>query len=306
MIGPRWTHSLKWRIVFSYSLILILGGVSTSIIGIRVTGEALLHQARQQVDHGLAAARNMYLNRLNELRRCIELLAASGHVRRAHGEGQPVLAGDYLAGVRQVRGFDFLSVTDAVGKTILRTAGPGNTGDSVAELAPVARALAGEIAAGTEIVPLEILGREDPRLEARTKIELLPTPDAPSSQPSFLDEAMVLLAAAPVIGEDGRVVAVIYAGRLLNEAADAADHGADRLVDEIKDTFFPSVRDHGRNAGAATIFQDGVRISTNVTTAEGRRAVGTAVSRDVYQAVIVAGGTWSDLAFAVNDWYITA
>ena len=44
MTAPRWTHSLKWRIVASYSLILILGGVSTSYIGIRVTGRALLHQ----------------------------------------------------------------------------------------------------------------------------------------------------------------------------------------------------------------------------------------------------------------------
>jgi two-component system NtrC family sensor kinase len=306
MIGPRWTHSLKWRIVFSYSLILILGGVSTSIIGIRVTGEALLHQARQQVDHGLIAARNMYANRLNELRQCVELLAASGHVRRAQGEGRFRMAADYLAGVRKARGFDFLSVTDAAGQTILRTTGPDNTGDSVAELAPVARALAGQVAVSTEIVPLELLGREDPRLETRGRIELLPTPDVPSSQPSFLEKAMVMLAAAPVIDENGHVIAVIYAGRLLNEAADAPDRGADWLVDQIKDTFFPTVRDHGRNAGAATIFQDGVRISTNVPTAEGRRAVGTRVSRDVYQAVMVAGGTWSDLAFAVNDWYITA
>ncbi|MBU0616984.1 MAG: cache domain-containing protein, partial [Planctomycetes bacterium] len=302
----RWTHSLKWRIVFSYSLILILGGVSTSIIGIRVTGQALLQQAHQQVDHGLAAARSMYLNRLNELRLAVELLATSGDVRHALGENQPALAGEYLVTVPQVRRFDFLSVTDATGKIILRTAGPGNTGDSATELAPVARALAGEAAAATEIVPLQVLAREDPRLETRGKIELPPTPDAPTSQPSALDTAMVLLAAAPVVDDNGEPIAVIYAGRLLNEAADAPDEITDRLVDQIKDTFFPSVRHRGRNAGAATIFQDGVRISTNVTTAEGHRAVGTRVSRDVYEAVMVAGGTWSDLAFAVNDWYITA
>jgi two-component system NtrC family sensor kinase len=307
MRAPRWTHSLKWRIVFSYSLILILGGVSTSIIGIRVTSDALLQQARQQVDHGLAAARTMYVNQLSELQQGVEFLASSGHVRRAPATSQPILAGNYLARVRRVRRFDFLSVTDAAGKTILRTAGPGGIGDSVAGLSPIARALAGEPAASTELVPLDVLAREDPQLETRGRIELVPESGAPSSQPAFLDKAMVLVAAAPVLADDGgKVVAVIYAGRLLNAATGSADADANYLVDQIKDAFFPTVRDRGRNAGAATIFQDAVRVSTTVTTAEGRRAVGTRISRDVYEAVMVAGGRWSDLAYAVNDWYITA
>jgi hypothetical protein len=68
---PHWTHSLKWRIVATYSLILIVGGVSTSMIGIRVTGRALLQQASQQVDHGLSVARTVYRNRLDELQLCV-------------------------------------------------------------------------------------------------------------------------------------------------------------------------------------------------------------------------------------------
>jgi len=49
-----------------------------------------------------------------------------------------------------------------------------------------------------------------------------------------------------------------------------------------------------------------VRISTNVTAENGARAIGTRVSRDVYNQVIEKGIPWINRAFVVRDWYITA
>lgn len=307
MRAPRWTHSLKWRIVASYSLILILGGVSTSTIGIRVTGHAFLQQAQQQVEHSLSAARMIYSNRLNELRQCVGLLASGSRIRNALTAGQPAAVSDYLTTVRQRTGLDFLSITDDSGNTILRTTGPGATGESVLSLAPIAQALNGEPAASTEIVPLEMLGAEDPALAARASIELIQTPKARPKAETHLSSGMALLAAAPVTDEAGRILAVVYAGHLLNECDTSADQ-PDRhpIVDQIKETMFPSVHLQGQHAGAATIFQDDVRVNTNVMTAEGRRALGTRVSREVYDAVMIQGQTWSDRAFVVNDWYISA
>ncbi len=304
---PRWTHSLKWRIVATYSLILIVGGVSTSTIGIRVTGRALLEQAHQQVDHGLSVARTIYRNRLDQLRDCVELLAPSVRVRDALHEDRRAAAAEHLTSIRRHRQLDFLSLADSTGTVVLRTAGPGSTGDFVGGLAPVAQALKGQVAASTEILPLTTLNAEDPALAARAALEFVPTPKARPKEERRLDSGMVLVAAAPVTDEDGRVIAVLYAGQLLNESDAAADSpGAHGIVDQIKDTMFPTLRFQGRPAGAATIFQDDVRITTNVMTAEGRRALGTRVSREVYDAVMTQGKTWGDLAFVVNDWYISA
>ena len=304
---PRWTYSLKWRIVASYSLILIAGGVSTAIIGIRVTGSALLQQAQHQVDTGLSHARTIHLNRLTELRQCVELLATSRRVRGALTGDEPAAARDFVRSMQRARGLDFLSIADAAGQVGFRTTGTGITGDTVADLTPIARALDGEPAVGTELLGRARLEREDPALAARIRIERVePTPTG--SQPEKAAEAgLVLLAAAPVKDQEGRVVAVLYTGELLNETDTSPDSvEAHEIVDEIKDELFPSLEFQGRPAGAATIFQDDLRITTNVLTAEGHRALGTHVSREVYEAVMVQGKTWHDRAFVVDDWYISA
>ena len=49
-----------------------------------------------------------------------------------------------------------------------------------------------------------------------------------------------------------------------------------------------------------------MRVSTNVMNADGQRAVGTIVSKEVYDQVIVKGQDWFGRAFVVNDWYISS
>ena len=62
----------------------------------------------------------------------------------------------------------------------------------------------------------------------------------------------------------------------------------------------------GKDIGTATIFQDDVRISTNVKNQDGSRAIGTRIAEDVYNQVIKQGNPWIGRAYVVNDWYITA
>jgi PAS domain S-box-containing protein len=70
--------------------------------------------------------------------------------------------------------------------------------------------------------------------------------------------------------------------------------------------------DNVRNmvGGTATVFQvldgEAVRISTNVITNEGERAVGTTVSQPVYDTVVNNGETFYGRAWVVNAWYLTA
>jgi two-component system NtrC family sensor kinase len=104
---------------------------------------------------------------------------------------------------------------------------------------------------------------------------------------------LLLVAAAPVRGADGRVVGVLQAGLILN--------GDSRVVDTVTRTVFD--REGG---GAATIFLGDVRIATNVRNAAGDRAVGTLMSREVARVVLEQGERWSDRAFVLSDWFISA
>ena len=307
MKAPRWTQSLRSRIVVSYSLILILGGVSTSLIGIHVTGRALFEHGRQQMVYGLSAARSIYAHRLQELRQSVELLASSGRLQTALAASRPEDAAAYLTGVREERGLAFLSVADSTGRVIVRTSGPRITGDRVAGIAPIDQALQGKSAASTEIIPYDVLLAEDPALAKRAVIKLVPTAEARPTDRRALRTGMVLLAAAPATDETGRIIAVVYAGRLLSHpGTDLAAGGADRIVEEIHATLSPRSQARGQRAGTATIFQDDVRTATNVTTAEGRSAVGTRASQEVYDAVMVRDQPWIGRTFAVDNWYITA
>ncbi len=78
------------------------------------------------------------------------------------------------------------------------------------------------------------------------------------------------------------------------------------IVDKIRTTVFKGESYKGQQLGTATIFQDDVRISTNVRNADGSRAIGTRVSAEVAEAVLKRGDTWRSRAFVVNEWYISA
>jgi two-component system NtrC family sensor kinase len=69
---------------------------------------------------------------------------------------------------------------------------------------------------------------------------------------------------------------------------------------------YQAVKYEGKDIGTATIFQGDLRISTNVLRADGTRAIGTRVSQEVYEQVLVKGLPWIDRAFVVNNWYISA
>ena len=194
-------------------------------------------------------------------------------------------------------GLDTLTLTDAQGKVILRTHHPFQTGDSQAGDLLVARAMKGEAAASTVIVPREELQKEGSDLAERAFTLFVPTPKAREVPADRETSGMMLKAAAPIWDESGRLAGVLYGGVLLNRNY--------QIVDQVKDLLYGEGRYQGKEMGTATIFQGDLRISTNVRDEHGNRAIGTRVSEEVYQAVVGKEQRWLDRAFVVHDWYIT-
>jgi two-component system NtrC family sensor kinase len=126
---------------------------------------------------------------------------------------------------------------------------------------------------------------------------LLPTKMASPRPESEEFSGMVLAAAVPIF-DAGNFRGVLYGGVLLNRNRE--------IVDRVRDTVFQNEIYKGRSIGTATIFLKDIRISTNVLNPDGNRAIGTVASEEVTNHVLTEGKKWTDRAFVVNDWYITA
>ena len=152
--------------------------------------------------------------------------------------------------------------------------------------------------ASTEILSERDLIKEGEELTERAYIKVIATPESNSIHKDAETSGMFIMAAAPVLGDEGKILGVLYGGRLLNHN--------NTVVDKIRDTIYENEKFNGKDVGVVTIFQNGIRISTNVKTETGNRAIGTLVSEDVYINVLLEGKSLSKILFAVNDWYITA
>jgi two-component system, NtrC family, sensor kinase len=155
-----------------------------------------------------------------------------------------------------------------------------------------------EPVAATCLLRAEDLRKESPALAERAYFKFIPTPMARVRPETEETGGMMLKAAAPILGPQKNVIGVIYGGVLLNRNFE--------LVDKIKQTVFQDLQYKGKDIGTATLFQDDLRISTNVKDQDGSRAIGTRVSEDVYSRVVREGRPWIGRAFVVNHWYISA
>lgn len=146
----------------------------------------------------------------------------------------------------------------------------------------------GQPFSAAEIIPAEVLGWLG--LEDQAHITLLDTPKAAPEpyDPREGTAGLVLMGAAPVISEEGQRIGSVLVGHLFNQ-----DY---TLVDRIKEV---------AGVDTATIFFGDLRVSTNVEDEAGNRAIGTRVSQEVYDQVLVGGQEFTGPAYVVNQWYIT-
>jgi two-component system NtrC family sensor kinase len=291
-------RSLKARLILSYLLILAVGGLVTSIVGSWIVSSTIMRQAHRSVDHDLATARTIYDQQLRTLERTVHLSASGTTIPQFLSTADRTSLFAYLDWMRKDTGFDFLTLTDSSGRAILRVSQPNRTGDDVSTIPVVRAALSGRLAAATEILSAQLLDNEGPQLRARAYFHIVPTPKAKPIDKTEETSGMVLIAAAPVRGAAGRILGVLYGGVLLNRNF--------AIVDRVFELVFKGERFENQDVGSVTVFQNDLRISTNVKTAAGERALGTRVSEEVYDAVLGRGEGWRSSAFVVRDWYISA
>lgn len=291
--------TIQTKLIRSFVLAILLPSLVAAIVGVLMIRHQVYVQAQARVNSDLEAAKEIYANSLTRLQDALRIHATRMVIYGALDRGDPSGLSTEMQRIRLVEGLDVLTVTDRLGRVFHRTQNPDAAGDDRSSDALVRGVLRGRASvAGSEIVPWPVLRKESPGLAEKARMDITPTPKARPSSETLMTSGMMLLAAAPVFTPDGRFLGVLYGGVLLNRNFD--------LVDKIQKVVFKDEAYGGQLVGTATIFQDDVRISTNVKNLDGTRAITTRVSALVAEEVLRAGRTWRGRAFVVNDWYISA
>ena len=281
--------TLRGKLTFATVTLMVAILLLVSLAFTYLINAWIVDEAQDKVRQDLGSARAEYRNELDRLRMVIRFSArlSSGH-RRAE------LAAE-LAGLRQSEGLDFLALVDAERNVILRAGQPLSGATPLARELSVfhVSALAGEERFTTLLLSPVSLEAENPELATRARI---PFPDSAGEDSE--ERGLVLLASSPWRDADGRIAGMLYGGVLLNNNL--------ALVDRLRQIIYGEETFAGRQLGSATIFLDDVRVATTIRLGDGTRALGTAVSDEVAQAVLVDKRSWFDRAKVVDQWYLTA
>ncbi len=306
---------LQGRLVAGFLVATCLTGSIAAITNIWTINRSTIAEVQNRVGQDINAAQLIYNSTLDQMATQIQFAVEAydlyeyiSRPDRRVLENLGVLVGNKAGPLQIVNrqedypeshsGLDMLTLADAGGKVIYRAGNPGRRGDSLMWDPVVMNCLTGGIpVSSTELVPIEKILIENPDLSGRVGIEIVKTPLSAEIGEKRLSDCMVMKAAYPILDKHNVVVGVLVGGILLN--------GDSTIVDKIKATVYRGEKYKGRDMGVATIFQGGVRIATNVMMSDGRRAVGTTISKTVYDRVIKEGKDWAGRAFVVNDWFIT-
>jgi two-component system, NtrC family, sensor kinase len=290
---------ITYKLVASFLLISISSNIIFTIAGISFIGNRIISEAQERVRTDLNSAREIYLGDLRHISDVVRITSRRPILQDFLNSGLTDTIQSDLINTRNNEGLDILTVTDKYGNVVLRTNYPYNTGDNIAENDLINAVLSGkEAVASTSIISAEFLQKESQSLADRAYFVFTDTPMARLRQESEEKTGMVQAVAAPVFNGQNDLIGVLYGAVLINRNYE--------IVDRIKHTVFQGVIYKGEDIGTATIFQDDVRISTNVMNEKGGRAIGTRVAEDVYDQVIVNGLQWIGRAYVVNNWRITA
>jgi two-component system NtrC family sensor kinase len=291
--------SIQSRLVRDFSVAIVIPAVITAFVGVRTIQQRVFAQAQAQVNSDLELMKVIYQDHLDRLKDALRIHATRMIVYGAlSGRGTSELGAE-MDRIRLAENLDVLTLVDASGRVFYRTRNPGRQDEGPLDEELVRLVLASRApVAATGIASRDELERDSLDLVRQASMELTPTPRARVDGKTRLDSGLMLKGAAPVFTPGGRLVGVLFGGLLLTRN--------NELVDRITRTVFKEELYQGRAVGTATIFQDDVRVSTNVRNQDGTRAVGTRVSAEVADEVLTRGATWRGRAFVVNAYYLAA
>jgi signal transduction histidine kinase len=282
---------MKLQTKFNLGIILIFAVLAVGIayMSFRFVNTNTIREAEDRVRIYARAAWEIHNATISRIRSAAEILAQEQIVRDVLEDSGAVPPSDevrdYMETIRREQEMDILNLLTPDGRVVLRTRAPYNHGDSLIDDPMIRQVMSThQSSSGNIILALERMDVEGTGLIERCM--------SVGGEP----RGMLTGAAVPVL-DGGQLIGIIQMGRLLNGAVDE--------VDRIRDAVFKDEYYAGKPVGTATVFLEDLRISTNVMDKEGRRAVGTRVSKEVADQILNEGRSWTGRAFVVDTWYLS-
>jgi len=290
--------NIRDKLMMSLISVVLVTGISSGIVGLWIIKSNVVGQAYDNVQSDLMTAQYIYNHRIHIINLFMDHLASLPYLKTAIVTKDRQLLIAKLREMMRSLNIDIINITDPQGKIIVRAGNPGISGDYITGDPYIEYVKkTGKPCWGSDVISKEHLDREGRRLAEQAFTGIVPTKMVKKDFRHYIDNGLVIKAAAPVF-RNGKLVGIIYGARLLNRNYE--------LVDRIKNLVFKDEKINGYDLGTATIFLGDVRISTNVKRKSGERAIGTRISEEVYQQVHDKGKLWIDKAFVVDKWYISA
>jgi two-component system NtrC family sensor kinase len=291
--------TIQSQLILSFSIAILLPAIITGYVGMRIISDQIITRAETKTISDLNSAREIYSNKISEIHSITRLTAVRRLVREALiRKDHEFLSKDFADILRREK-LDILSITDSHGIVIGRGRNPALYGDNILDVRFIASVIKSrQPVSGTDLLSRDMLQKASPDLAAQAQMEVIPTPKAKERIDHRETSGMLMASAVPVFDDNDQFIGVLMGGILLNRNFE--------IVDKIKEIVHEGQIYQGKEIGTATIFQGDLRVSTNVKSADGTRAIGTLVSSEVYDAVLKDGKRWVGEAFVVNATYITA
>jgi two-component system, NtrC family, sensor kinase len=307
LVSKLFRLNLQSRLVVGFLIATFLTGFVATLISIWTINKSTIDEVQNRVRQDINTAKLIYNQTLEKIASRILFTAERSDLQvimvkhdydkmgilqsLIRDEHKPSIQGDDIY-------LDMVTVTDARGNVLYRAANPKARGDNILWLPIVKECLENQsLQLSTELMSINEILRENAGLTDRVTMEIIKIPLSYEPKEKQLSEGMVMMAAYPLFDKNKKLLGAIVGGVLINKN--------NTIVDKVKETVYQGEKYKGRDMGVATIFQGGVRISTNVMTKDNKRAIGTTLSREVYERVIEEGRDWVGRAFVVDDWYIT-
>ena len=292
-------RSIQSQLILNFTMAIIIPAIITTVVGVMLIYNQVIMRAESKTLSDMNSATEIYRNKISHIENLTRLTSVRSLIINALIKKDTAFLHKDLRKTLTREKLDILTIVDSGGYVVARGQNSGIVNDPLIHDQFIAKAIqTHKFVTGTDIVSAEYLKNESPDLLKQATFEVVPTPKAKLRKTNIETSGMMLKAAIPIFNEKGKFIGVLLGGILLNRNFE--------IVDKVKEVIYGYEKYKGMEVGTATIFQNDLRISTNVKNQDGSRAIGTLVSEDVYNEVIEKGNQYVGEAFVVNAWYLSA
>ncbi len=298
MTGISLLYTTRSRLIISFLGVSLLVCSVALLVGSRLLYKAIRNEASSRASLDLNVAREIYLSRAKTISLALNLVAKEPYCLSTLEKRDVQGLAGLLNVVANQAQLDFLGIAAKDAGTVYHIGpnsmpGKNSPSNPIAELAFQKK----NGIYGTVILSSEFLREENPELADRAGIQWPAAGISEAGAERNASSGMALVAAVPIF-QSGNLLGVIYGGILLNQSQD--------IVDRVRDTVFQHEEYKGHSIGPASIFQNDIRISTNVLNPDGKRAIGTMAPPEAARSVLINGKKWTDRALVMKEWYVAA